>query len=295
MPTPTMPIALGDITIHPIVEQEGAFFDVMGFFPELSKEVFDDNRFWLQPDFVTATGGLNLCIQSFVIKTPHHNILVDACVGNHKPRPTRPFWNMLNSDRFEKELAAVGLTVNDIDYVMCTHLHTDHVGWNTKLENGRWVPTFPKARYIMSDRELEHWTKREKDNPSSVPWITDLVLPIVEAKRAQIVKSDFAFNERIQFIPTPGHTIDHFSVLVGKTGSDCLITGDMIHSPLQGKYPRYGMMSDYDSRQAETTRHQVFDRFCESATVMCATHFPSPSTGRVRRWGDGYKFVPLHE
>ena len=106
---------------------------------------------------------------------------------------------------------------NDIDYVMCTHLHTDHVGWNTRLENGRWVPTFPKARYIMSDRELAHWTQREKDNPSSVPWITDSVLPIVEAKRAQIVKSDFAFNERIQFIPTPGHTIDHFSVLVGRS------------------------------------------------------------------------------
>ena len=167
MPTPTMPIALGDITIHPIVEQEGAFFDVMGFFPELSKEVFDENRSWLQPDFITAAGGVILCIQGFVIKTPHHNILVDACVGNHKPRPTRPFWNMMNSDRFEKELAAVGLTVNDIDYVMCTHLHTDHVGWNTKLENGRWVPTFPKARYIMADRELAHWTQREKDNPSS--------------------------------------------------------------------------------------------------------------------------------
>jgi glyoxylase-like metal-dependent hydrolase (beta-lactamase superfamily II) len=178
---------------------------------------------------------------------------------------------------------------------MCTHLHTDHVGWNTKLENGRWVPTFPKARYIMSDRELAHWTQREKDNPSSVPWITDSVLPIVEAKRAQIVKSDYAFNESIQFIPTPGHTIDHFSVLVGKTGDDCLITGDMIHSPLQGKYPSYGMMSDYDAKQAEHTRHRVFDRFCESATIMCATHFPAPSTGRVRRWGDGYKFVPLQD
>jgi len=124
-----MPIALNDITIHPIIEQQGAFFNAMGFFPDLTREVLDENRPWLQPEFVDAAGGLLLCIQSFVIKTPHHNILVDACVGNHKPRPTRPFWNMLNSDRFEKELAAVGLTVNDIDYVMCTHLHGDHVGW----------------------------------------------------------------------------------------------------------------------------------------------------------------------
>ncbi len=289
----TMPIALKDITIHPIIEQQGAWFDAMGFFPELTKEVFDENRPWLKPSFLDPADKLVFCIQSFVIKTPHHNILVDACVGNHKPRPTRPFWNMLDSDRFEKELAAVGLGVDDIDYVMCTHLHTDHVGWNTRLENGRWVPTFPKAKYIMSDRELTHWTAREKENPASVPWITDSVLPIVAAKRAQIVRSDFNFNERIQFIPTPGHTIDHFSILVGQGGDDCLITGDMIHSPLQGKYPQYGMMSDYDSGQAEQTRHQVFDRFCEASTIMCASHFPAPSTARVRRWGDGYKFIAL--
>ena len=127
----------------------------MGFFPKLTKELLDENRSWLQPAFVDPADKLMLCIQSFVIKTPHHNILVDACVGNHKSRPTRPFWHMMNSDRFEKGLAAAGLTVNDIDYVMCTHLHTDHVGWNTKLENGRWVPTFPKAKYIMADRELD--------------------------------------------------------------------------------------------------------------------------------------------
>jgi glyoxylase-like metal-dependent hydrolase (beta-lactamase superfamily II) len=152
---------------------------------------------------------------------------------------------MMNSDRFEKGLAAAGLAVNDIDYVMCTHLHVDHVGWNTRLENGRWVPTFPKAKYVMADRELAYWTQKEKDDPSGVPWITDSVLPIVEANRAQVVKSDFALNESIQFIPTPGHTIDHYSVLVGRPGQDALITGDMIHSPIQGKYPELGMRADY--------------------------------------------------
>ena len=230
-------------------------------------------------------------MQSFVIKTPRHNILIDSCVGNHKPRPARPFWNMMNSDRFEKGLAAAGLTVNDVDYVMCTHLHVDHVGWNTRLENGRWVPTFPKAKYVMADRELAYWTQKEKDDRSAVPWITDSVLPIVEANRAQVVKSDFVLNESIQFIPTPGHTIDHYSVLVGQPGQDALITGDMIHSPIQGKYPELGMRADYDSRMAGQTRRKVFDRFCDSSTLMCVVHFPSPSTGRVRRWGDGYKFV----
>jgi glyoxylase-like metal-dependent hydrolase (beta-lactamase superfamily II) len=288
----TTAITLKDITIHPVVEQQGAFFDVMEFFPMLTKEVLEENRSWLKPTFIDpVTGRLVLCVQSFVIKSSQLNILVDSCVGNHKPRPARPFWNMMNSDRFEKNLGAIGLTVNDIDYVMCTHLHVDHVGWNTRLDNGRWVPTFPKAKYIMADRELAHWTQKEKADPASVPWITDSVLPIVEAKRAQIVTSDFALNESVQFIPTPGHTIDHYSVLVGHPGRDALIAGDMIHSPIQGKYPELGMRADYDSRQAGKTRRQIFDRFCDAPTIMCITHFPSPSTGRVRRLGDGYKFV----
>jgi len=292
----TTPLKLDDITIHPIIEQQGPFFDLLGFFPGLTKEMFEANRSWLTPTFVDPQGPkLVLCIQSFLIRTSHHNILVDACVGNHKPRPTRPFWNMMNSDRFEKGLAAVDLTVGDIDYVMCTHLHGDHVGWNTRLDNGRWVPTFPKARYIMSGRELAHWTQRETENPQSVPWITDSVLPIVAARREQIVTSDFAFNENMRFIPTPGHTIDHFSVHVGRPGADALITGDMIHSPLQSKYPDLGMMADYDSKQAGQTRRQVFDRFSDERTVMFASHFPAPSTGRFRRAGDGYDFVPLTE
>jgi glyoxylase-like metal-dependent hydrolase (beta-lactamase superfamily II) len=285
-------IMLDAITIHPVIEQQGAFFDALEFFPALTPAQLDENRAWLAPEFLDpATGKLIFCVQSFLIRTPQHTILVDSCVGNHKPRPARPFWNMMTSDRFEKSLAATGVTVNDIDYVMCTHLHVDHVGWNTRLENGRWVPTFPNAKYLMADRELAHWTEKEKQDSASVPWITDSVLPIVAAKRAEIIKSDFAFNEQVQLLPTPGHTIDHFSVLVGRPGHDALIAGDMIHSPIQGRYPELGMRADYDARQAGETRRKVFDRFCEEPTLMCVTHFPAPSTGRVRRWADGYRFV----
>jgi glyoxylase-like metal-dependent hydrolase (beta-lactamase superfamily II) len=288
----TTPIRLDEIDIHPVVEQQGAFFDILEFFPRLTGEILEENRSWLAPTFMDPAGDrVVLCVQSFLIKTPDHNILIDSCVGNHKPRPARPFWNMLSSDRFEQGLAAAGVGVNDIDYVMCTHLHVDHVGWNTRLENGRWVPTFPKAKYVMADRELAHWTQKEKEDPTGVPWITDSVLPIVEARRAQIVRSDFALNDKVRLIPTPGHTIDHFSVLVGQPGRDALITGDMIHSPLQGRYPELGMRADYDSEQAGRTRRTLFERCCEEPTLMCVTHFPSPSTGRVRRWADGFKFV----
>jgi glyoxylase-like metal-dependent hydrolase (beta-lactamase superfamily II) len=287
-----MAIALADITVHPVVEQQGPFFDAFEFFPALTKEMYEENRSWLEPAFVEpASWRLVLCVQSFLIRTPHHNILVDSCVGNHKLRPARPFWNMMNSDRFENSLAATGLTFADIDYVMCTHLHVDHVGWNTRLENGRWVPTFPNAKYVMADRELAHWTEQETKNPNAVPWITDSVLPIVEAKRAQVVKSDFALDDTVQLLPTPGHTIDHFSVLVGRPGADALIAGDMIHSPIQGRYPDLGMRADHSSAQAGQTRRAVFDRFCDSDTLMCVTHFPGPPASRVRRWDDGYKFV----
>jgi glyoxylase-like metal-dependent hydrolase (beta-lactamase superfamily II) len=183
--------------------------------------------------------------------------------------------------------------VNDIDFVMCTHLHTDHVGWNTRLENGRWVPTFPKARYVFADRELAYWTKRQQDDPVACPWIVDSVLPIVAANRADIVTSAHAFNDLVTLIPTPGHTIDHYSVKVGRPGADAIITGDMIHSPLQARFPELGMMADYDSKQAGESRRALFGRVCDTSTLMCTAHFPSPSIGRVVRHREAFDFIDV--
>ena len=285
-------IKLGEIKIERVVEQQAPVFEPLEFFPTLSKELLEENRSWLQPTFLDpATGKLVLCFQSYIVRTPHHNIMIDTCIGNHKPRPQRPMWNMLSSDRYEKGLAATGLTVQDIDYVMCTHLHVDHVGWNTRLENGRWVPTFPKAKYLFAERELAHWSQKQKEDPANHPWITDSVLPIVEAKRSEVVKSNHALNDLVQLIPTPGHTIDHFSVHVGKPGQDAVITGDMIHSPIQARYPELGMRADYDSKQAGKSRRELFGRFCDSSTLFCMAHFPSPSTGRIARWDEGFKFI----
>jgi glyoxylase-like metal-dependent hydrolase (beta-lactamase superfamily II) len=288
----TTQIKIGDITIHRVVEQEAAiFFDAFEFFPTLTRELWEENRGWLQPKFIDPTGKVVLCVQSYLVQTPHHNILIDSCVGNHKPRPHRPMWSMMNSDTYEKSLAATGIGIADIDYVMCTHLHVDHVGWNTRLDNGRWVPTFPKAKYLFADRELEYWTAKQKEDAAAHPWITDSVLPIVEAKRAEVVKSNHALNDHVHLFPTPGHTIDHFSVQVGRTGQDAIITGDLIHSPLQARYPEIGMRVDYDSTQAGITRRNLFGRLCDTPSLLCFAHFPSPSTGRIARWGDGFKVV----
>ena len=283
---------LGAIAIARIVEREEPAFTVSGLLPDATPETLAPHRPWLEPKALDpATGLLILPIQSYVVRTRRHNILIDGCLGEDKTCRWQMRWHKMRELRFLSDLAAVGLAPEDIDFVMCTHLHGDHVGWNTRLENGRWVPTFPKAKYLFADRELTHWTAKEQDDQANHPWITDSVLPIIAAGRAEVVKSDHRLNELVQFIPTPGHTIDHFSVHVGKPGQDAVITGDMIHSPIQARYPELGMRADYDSKQAGRSRRTVFERFCDSPTLMCMAHFPSPSVGRISRWGEGFKFV----
>ncbi|MBV9569586.1 MAG: MBL fold metallo-hydrolase, partial [Hyphomicrobiales bacterium] len=148
---------VGDLTIHRIIEQEGPFLPALDVLPGLTPELLAQNRHWLAPKALDTQDALIFCVQSYVVRTPHHTILVDSCIGNDKPRPARKQWNMKTDDRFMKGLAAAGFRVEDIDFVMCTHLHVDHVGWNTRLENGRWVPTFPNARYVFSETEYKHW------------------------------------------------------------------------------------------------------------------------------------------
>ncbi len=177
----TTTFSLGEITIHRIVEQENPFLPVLDFLPGLTPERLEENRAWLEPRALEpGTGRLILCFQSYILRTPDHTVLVDSCIGNDKDRPTRPNWHMKRDDTFMRGLAAHELTVADIDVVMCTHLHADHVGWNTRLEEGRWVPTFPNARYLFSDTELAHWTAQHAKQ--AVPAIADSVLPIVAAR-----------------------------------------------------------------------------------------------------------------
>lgn len=290
------PFAIGETTIQRIVEQEDAFFDAFQFFPDLTKEMLEENRDWLYPVFFKeGTTRFNLCVQSYLVRTKHHTILVDTCVGNHKPRPAPriSFWDQLASDQYEKNLAAAGVSVEDVDIVMCTHLHVDHVGWNTKLENGRWVPTFPNARYVFSEKELNYWTKRHAAEEASAPWMTDSVLPIVAAQRCDLVANDHILTDGIQLVPSPGHTIDHCSLHVTGADRSAFITGDMIHSPIQARYPELGMQSDYDSVQAGESRRTIFERFIDTPTLFCTSHFPQPSTGRFKRWDDGYRFVTV--
>jgi glyoxylase-like metal-dependent hydrolase (beta-lactamase superfamily II) len=283
----SMTFKAGDATIHRIIEMEVGFTPALEFLPNLTKEVLDQNRSWMHPAALDANDNLVLCFQSYVVKAGKHNILIDSCVGNDKERTARPLWHKKKDDAFMRGLAQAGLTVNDIDFVLCTHLHVDHIGWNTRLENGRWVPTFPKARYIFSKTELDFWLDEAKK--TDLPQIVDSVIPIVEAKACDIVTSDYSLNDLITLIPTPGHTIDHYAVTLGKSGRDGVITGDLIHTPLQAKWPDLAMRIDYDPLQSSATRWKFLESYCDTNTQCCFAHFPSPSRGYIKRWGDGFK------
>ena len=278
---------VGDVTIHRIIEQQSAFSRALEFLPSLTPELLDENRAWLAPAALDAEDRLVLCFQSYVVRTPTHTVLVDSCIGNDKDRPTRPSWHRKTDDSFVRGLDAVGLSVEEIDVVMCTHLHADHVGWNTRLQDGRWVPTFPRARYVFSACELEYWTQQNAKKP--IPAMEDSVLPIVAANRADLVTSDHAVGDHVRLLPTPGHTPDHFAVRLGRGRDEAVLTGDLLHSPLQARYPEISMFADNNPAQAADTRRRFLERYCDTGTVCCTAHFPSPSTGRIRRWGDGFR------
>jgi glyoxylase-like metal-dependent hydrolase (beta-lactamase superfamily II) len=283
----TQVIRVGDITVHRIVEQEFAFMPALGTLPGLTPELLAENRAWMEPAALDAQDWLILCFQSYVLRTPHHTILVDSCVGNDKRRPNRPQWNMKSDDVYLSRLAAAGLRVEDIDVVMCTHLHTDHVGWNTRLENGRWVPTFPNARYVFTAQEYAYW--QEMNAKAHVLPFNDSVLPVVEANRADMVAGDHEIGDLVRLLPTPGHTPGHVAVCFGRTGADGVISGDLMHSPLQARYPELSIMFDVDPAQAAVTRRAFLERYCDTGTLCCPAHFPSPSWGRIKPWGNGFR------
>nr|WP_294543185.1 MBL fold metallo-hydrolase [uncultured Rhodopila sp.] len=284
----TTTFKLGDMTVHRIIEMECGFTPALEFLPSLTPERLDESRSWMRnPLALDAQDRLVLCFQSYVVRTGRHVILVDSCVGNDKQRPLRPLWHMKTDTVFMQGLAEAGLTVADIDFVLCTHLHVDHVGWNTRLENGRWVPTFPNARYLFSKQELDYWLA--ENDKATVPPIFDSVIPIIEAKRCDLVTSDHSLSDVVSLVPTPGHTIDHYAVTLGKRGRDAVITGDLIHTPLQAKWTDLAMRIDYDPVQSSATRRKFLETYCDTDTQCCFAHFPSPSRGYIKRWGDGFR------
>ena len=229
-------------------------------------------------------------MQSYVIRTSHHTILIDSCVGNGKERPTRPHWHLKTDETYLNALAEHGIAPEAIDFVMCTHLHSDHVGWNTRLENGRWVPTFPNARYIFSKKEVEAWGDVGHEKFSRTPF-EDSVLPVLEAGRAELVNDDYALDDEVFLESTPGHTPGHVAISLKSKGASGVMCGDLMHSPIQCLHPEWTAWPDWDAEQAKQTRKTFLDHYCESDTLICTAHFPLPSAGYIIRSEETYRFV----
>ena len=244
---------------------------------------------WLAPHFVSEEGYLKQKIHCCVIDVGDHRIAVDTCVGNDKQRGN-PFWHEQQGP-FLDELTAAGYPPESITHVICTHLHVDHVGWNTRLVDGEWVPTFPNAEYLFVQAEYDHWEATE--DLFGDPVFQDSVAPINDADLASMVAPDHRICDEVSFQSTPGHTPGHVSVVIESNGSRAIITGDMAHHPMQLADPNLSSMFDTDSDEARATRHEVFPGWADGSTLVIGTHFGTPTAGIMVRDDDtdGYKLL----
>jgi glyoxylase-like metal-dependent hydrolase (beta-lactamase superfamily II) len=285
------PRRLGDIALARIIEQEGPILDTKVVFPKYTPELMAAQADWLVPRHTDPSGlKLNIAVQSFLIKTRRHTILVDSCVGNHKTRGRPEFNN--KQFPFLARLQAAGTAPEGIDFVMCTHLHVDHVGWNTRLKDGRWVPTFPNAKYVFAKREYDHWEKEARTTglPRTGNYMADSVLPVVEAGRAVFVEMDHELDTGVALYPLPGHTPGQCGVHVKSNGTEAIITGDMMHHPIQVAYPDWSTNFDTDPDAAHRTRRAFLEKYADSGTLVVPSHFVSPTAGYVESAKDTFRF-----
>ncbi len=215
---------------------------------------------WLRPDFADERGRLKMSIHALVVETPSRRIIVDTCLGNDKENRRIPTWNRLQTT-FLADLAAAGYARETIDTVVCTHLHVDHVGWNTMLVDGRWVPTFPQARYLMGRVEFAHWTtQHEREDMAAV--LADSVTPVFDAGLVDLVETDHRICDEISLMPTPGHTPGHVSLRIASEGEEALITGDFMHHPCQIARPDWSSTADSDPAAARPDARADVDPPC---------------------------------
>jgi glyoxylase-like metal-dependent hydrolase (beta-lactamase superfamily II) len=243
---------------------------------------------WLIPHFANDEGRLKMSVHSLVVETPDRRIVVDTGLGNDKEGRNVPTWNSRQSP-FMETMSAAGFPPESIDTVLCTHLHVDHVGWNTRLVGGKWVPTFPNARYVFGRTEYEHW-RDHSDEPEKVAVFDDSVQPIVDAGKAELVASDHRLSEGVSMIPTPGHSPGHMSILIRSGGEEALLTGDVAHHPCQMAHLGWSSTADSDPAQSAVTRRELFSRFADTPTLVIGGHF---TAGHIQRDGDAFRFIAL--
>lgn len=286
-------LRFGDVCVDRCVESEGPSFFPQFIFPSMDWLAFQREREdWLDSRlFDEESGRLVMSLHAYVVRTKHHTILIDTCVGNDKPRPQTKAWH-LRSGPFLEDLAAMGVPPQAVDYVLCTHLHVDHVGWNTRLSDGRWVPTFPNATYLFHEQEYRHWERSEADGGSgSTPRAAfeDSVLPVVAAGQAQMVSGDHQIDDTIVLEHSPGHTPGHVFAHLATASGRAVFTGDCVHHPVQIAYPEWNSRFCVDPAQSAATRRAIVERVSDTDTVVLGAHFPRPVAGRITSHRDRWK------
>ncbi len=277
---------VGAVRVTRVAELAGIPFDSAYMFAQSTPQRVQRHA-WLAPHFACADGRLLGSIHSFVIEAGKRRIIVDTGVGNDKSRRVKT-WNRRQGP-FLDDLAQAGYPADSIDTVLCTHLHVDHVGWNTVLLDGRWAPTFRNARYVFGRREWEYW-RAEQAAQRADESMADSVQPIVEAGMAELVDMNHALTTEVWLEPTPGHTPGHVSVRISSLGKDAVITGDLIHHPLQCAEPDLATNFDLDDDVARRTRHDFLARCANRPTLVLGTHFAPPTGGWVVDAGRAWRF-----
>ena len=270
---------VGNVKITRVVEMEvtgGTRF----ILPDATRDACRPLR-WMHPHFMDDAGNLVMSIHALVVDTGPRRIVVDTCIGNDKERDI-PAWSNLQTS-FLADLAAAGYPPETIDTVLCTHLHVDHVGWNTMLVDGAWQPTFGNARYLVGEQEWAYWDGLE----SGSAVLADSVRPVIDAGLVDFVAADHRLSDEVWLEPTPGHTPGHVSVRIASRGANATITGDCIHHPCQLTRTDWCSSADYDQAQARHTREALLERWAEGDMLVIGTHFATPTAGRVKRLDAG--------
>ena len=276
---------IGEVTVTKIVEMEttgGASW----ILPDASPAECRDIE-WLKPNFMDEEGELKFSVHALVVQTPSCTIVVDTCVGNDKERKPFRDWHQLQTS-FLEDFAGAGFDRDTVDHVLCTHLHVDHVGWNTMWVDGVWVPTFSNASYLVAQDEYDHFSRTDIEEINQRVF-NDSVAPVYAAGLMQLVATDHQVCPEVDLVPTLGHTPGHVSVRIRSGGEQALITGDFVHHPCQMARLDWGSSADLDAAAADATRRRVFAEYAETPTLIIGTHFAGVTAGHIVRDGDAYR------
>jgi glyoxylase-like metal-dependent hydrolase (beta-lactamase superfamily II) len=275
---------VGEVTITSVTELHDVPIPGAALLPAATPEALLAID-WLYPRFVDEKGNIRLRFQALVVESRGRRIVVDTCFGNDKPR-NQPFFDRLHTP-FLDDLAAAGFAPDTVDAVVCTHLHVDHIGWNTVLRDGTWVPTFPNARYYLSRVDVEYWSTTPSPDGDL---FGDSVRPVLDAGLADLVDPPFAVTDDVVLVGTPGHSPGHVSVRIRSAGEEAVITGDVMHHPVQCARPEIASSVDADAAFAEKTRRAFLAEYAGRDALVIGTHFAEPVAGYLIEVDDGYRF-----